>query len=174
MTGRRAVRRSDDGGVVLVEAAEDPLADFLSSGPTKRGRGPRKPRAGGGPVEAEARRRIESRDWKGARAGVLVAAHGLYHRGVYGIPDPAISTAEGFRKATFVASAALRRDPFSGDVVRLADFLWWVWNREGEREEWAARKGVARHTRLSVWRAFSAEAVGDWLLAARRSVSKAG
>ncbi len=173
MTGRRAVRRAGDGAVVLVGSAEDPLADFLASGPTRRGRG-RPRRAAGGVVEAEARRRLESGDWRGARPGVLVAAHGLFHRGVYGIPDPAVATAEGFRKATFVASSALRREPFSGDVVRLADFLRWVWIREGEREEWAARKGVARHTRLSVWRAFSAEAVGDWLLAARRAVPKAG
>jgi len=104
--------------------------------------------------EADAMRAKAS--WPDARPRHLVALHVLCHRHVYGV-DPGELSGKTWTAACLSAARLLERE-FSGDVVRLVEFIAWSWKREKR----AHAKGSDERRRMG-WRLqFSSALVTDY------------
>lgn len=79
-------------------------------------------------------------DWGGATAQHYVAAYVVQHEMVYGFAPEEAKRKEWRRKVGFMAIRVLR-ESFGGDAAVMADFCWWVWERERKLEAyWSDRR----------------------------------
>lgn len=119
---------------------------------------------------ARAAEMAASLDWSKARAIDFVALYASMHERVYGAA-PVMSPVDRLN-ASFMA-AAFQRTHLEDDPQRLADFLWWVWRREKERESWRRENG--RDGGSISWRLqFSPRLLTDYRVAMAREASRKG
>jgi hypothetical protein len=82
---------------------------------------------------------IAASDFAGARGIDFVALYAHCYVRVYG-SEPAALTAEARKRASFMASAMLKKQ-FRGEVGEMEEFVRWCWQRERELEKWRAENG---------------------------------
>jgi len=133
----------------------------------KKRRGP--PKLSGERVEtarAEVATYAASGEWDAATPLHLVLFYESRHAEVYGTPPLELDA-----KARFLAVGAAKsvvEKYFDGDVARAAHFVFWVWQREQERETW--RRANGRDGGRIGWRLqFSASLVSDYRVHGERS-----
>lgn len=121
---------------LVLPPASDESLDSFGRARAKRPRGVSQKRFDEALARAAAM--AASGDWSGAKAIDFVALFSAMHERVYGVA-PALSPAERL-KASFVAAATMRAH-FGNEPQELADFVWWTWKREKEREKFRRENG---------------------------------
>lgn len=112
----------------------------------------------------------KSSDWSKARAIDFVALYASMHERVYGAAP--VMTHADWLNASFMATA-FQRTHCENDPQRVADFFWWVWRREKEREAWRRENG--RDGSSISWRLqFSARLLTDYRVAMAREAGRKG
>jgi hypothetical protein len=130
-------------------------------------------------------RTIPKRDWESLRAEVqgwmgegqwelatprhFVALFSLLHELVYKVPDGSMN-GPGRLKATFMAGRMLEKE-FSGEPVRMAEFVWWIWKREEGHEKFRRERGHG-FTRITAYKQFSGALLTDYRIALTRQKGK--
>lgn len=112
-----------------------------------------------------------SGDWTSAKPVHFVALYIAQHERVYGVTPPEL-TPEIAHRARFCAATMLRTC-FSSDPVEMADYFWWTWKRESERE--AARRAgkFASDGRIGWYAMFTrSKLYGDYRVAIERAAFK--
>lgn len=165
---RKIAPAEEQRRLALVAPPEDSPDSFARAGK------PRRPRTVPDKLFADARERaramVEANDWVAARAVDFVALFAAMHERVYGV-TLVISSKDRFLAACM--AAALQREQFDGDPTRLADFVWWTWRREREREAW--RRENNRPTTPISWRLqFGLRLINDYRVAMARERSRKG
>lgn len=123
-------------------------------------------------LEVEAAAMVRDRDFAGATAGHLVAAHSLEHARVYGVADLALDDPATWSRAVEVAADRVR-DLFGGDAELAGVAVAWCWWREDGRERWR-RQNRQPGRRLSWWRVLTPDAATEFFLARARRNNPSG
>lgn len=85
------------------------------------------------------------------RMGVkhLIALYARAHESVYGVPPLELEEGDKYAGATNAANRMLKKE-FDDDVLKMAEFVRWVWSEERKKEKW--RRSNGRETRRIGWR----------------------
>lgn len=96
--------------------------------------------------DAEVRTMMRTGDWAAANCRHWCSAYVVYHEKVYGLAPEEARRAAWRKRTTFLAARVLR-DSFGGDAEAMADFCWWVWERERKLElYWTERRRTGTAT----------------------------
>ncbi len=83
---------------------------------------------------------LEAGDWSKATTQHWVSGYVVRHERVYGFAPEEAKRTTWRKRSGFMASRVLR-ESFAGDVEQMADFCWWVWERERKLElYWGERR----------------------------------
>lgn len=83
---------------------------------------------------------LRTGDWSGAEVQHFVSAYVVQHEQVYGFAPEEARRSVWRKRIGYMARRVLAEN-FGGDVAAMADFAWWVWERERKLElYWSDRR----------------------------------
>jgi len=113
---------------------------------------------------------LRTGDYDGAGARHFVALYDRMHERCYGVAPAELGPAERYN-ASMQASAMLRKE-FNGDVVSMAEYMLWAWQREIGAETWR-RENSREGRRIGVRLMFSGTLLTDYRVHLARTKRRA-